>query len=132
MTNYSDGSGAPSHIKRLAHAIIACDLSTLPEYRGLGSDHPHLLEVANNMMANPGHYGSPGGDKARIYEGFKMAWAVYRFLHPELLKLCDVAAQHALETPNYFLATEVREKLVGKVFVDDSPQQGPPRAGRQR
>lgn len=97
----TDHSGAPSHIKRLAQACIACELST-------------------------------GRDKVKVDDGFKMAWAIYRFLHPELLKLCDVAAQHALEEPNYFLSTEVRQQLVGKVFVDDSPQYNPEGRGRRR
>lgn len=123
----TDHSGAPTHIQKLAHRCLACEISTHHDFRDMGSDHPHLLEIAARIMRDPGYGGHAGRDKAMRDDAFKMAWAVYRFLHPEMRKLCDVAAQHALETPDYFLSTEVRDKLIAKIFPDDSPQYNPAR-----
>ena len=111
----------PTFITDLARVCLAAELSTRHEFRGYAASDPQLLRIAAFWMTTH----DTMTQRAAVDDAYRMAWSIYRHIQPKLLDLCDVTAQHALEEPNHFLSTEVREKLIGKVFPDDSPKKGP-------
>lgn len=105
-------------VSDLARICLATELASLRQFQNDRATPELLLEIADRIMRRP------DGTLERAWheDAWALALRIFRTIQPGLLALCDEAAQHALETPNHYLATKVREKLIGRVFIDNSPR----------
>jgi hypothetical protein len=110
----------PTYIRDLARVIIACELSSQPECRGLSADDPRLLELADRYMNDPS---TTHRHKVLANDGIKMAWVVHRFYQENLLKLVDAVWNEATQDDSP--PTDLAQQLIGRVWVDDTPQYHP-------
>lgn len=108
----------PTHIRDLARAILACDLSTQHAFRNYPSDSLHLLDIADRILSDPS--GNPRGNEV-ANDAIKTAFCVHKHLQAPLLTLVDVVWKEATES-TAVPSTDWAKRLIGKVFVDDTPR----------
>lgn len=92
----------------LIRIIIAAELSTRPQFRGMGAGNPQLQEIANEWMhRREGHM-----MRATVEDGAAIADEVWRQLRPHLIEMIRPLCDSTIKDTHL-------SAMVDRVFVDN-------------